>query len=46
VKVFLTGATGYVSSVVAEKLLEQEHEVVGLARNAYAGVTFGAIGGK
>src|SRR4028118_1732048 len=32
-KVFLTGATGYVGSVVAEKLLEHKHEVLGLARN-------------
>lgn len=27
-KVFLTGATGYVGSVVAEKLLEKGHEVL------------------
>lgn len=32
-KVFLTGATGYVGSVVAEKLLEKRREVLGLARN-------------
>ena len=32
-KVFLTGATGYVGSVAAEKLLENKHEVLGLARN-------------
>lgn len=32
-KIFLTGATGYVGSVVAEKLLEKRHEVLGLARN-------------
>ena len=32
-KVFLTGATGYVGSVVAERLLENKHEVLGLARN-------------
>lgn len=32
-KVFLTGATGYVGSVVAEKLQNKGHEIVGLARN-------------
>ena len=37
-KIFLTGATGYVGSVVAEKLLEKRHEVLGLARNEAAEV--------
>jgi nucleoside-diphosphate-sugar epimerase len=32
-KVFLTGATGYVGSVVAEKLQGKSYEVIGLARN-------------
>jgi nucleoside-diphosphate-sugar epimerase len=32
-KIFLTGATGYVGSVVAEKLKGKGHEIVGLARN-------------
>jgi len=32
-KIFLTGASGYVGSVVAEKLKDKGHEVVGLARN-------------
>lgn len=36
-KIFLTGATGYIGSVIAEKLLEKGHEVSGLARSA-AGV--------
>jgi nucleoside-diphosphate-sugar epimerase len=32
-KIFLTGASGYVGSVVAEKLKGKGYEVVGLARN-------------
>lgn len=32
-KVFLTGATGYIGSVVAEKLKGKGHKVTGLARN-------------
>lgn len=32
-KVFLTGATGYIGSVIAEKLQAKGHKVTGLARN-------------
>jgi nucleoside-diphosphate-sugar epimerase len=32
-KVFLTGATGYIGSVIAEKLLQAGHQIVGLARS-------------
>lgn len=32
-KVFLTGATGYIGSVIAEKLLKKGHQVSGLARS-------------
>ena len=32
-KIFLTGATGYIGSVVAEKLKNSGHKVSGLARN-------------
>jgi nucleoside-diphosphate-sugar epimerase len=32
-KIFLTGATGYIGSVIAEKLLHAGHEVTGLVRS-------------
>ncbi|WP_410566200.1 NAD-dependent epimerase/dehydratase family protein [Amycolatopsis sp. cmx-4-61] len=32
-KIFLTGATGYLGGVIAEKLLRAGHRVVGLARS-------------
>ena len=35
-KVFLTGATGYIGQVVAERLVAAGHEVLGLARNEVA----------
>lgn len=33
-KIFLTGASGYIGSVVAEKLKGKGHKIVGLARNS------------
>lgn len=42
--VFLTGATGYIGSVVAEQLIAEGHSVMGLARNAAAADKLGARG--
>ena len=33
-KVFLTGATGYIGGSVAERLIASGHQVVGLVRSA------------
>ncbi len=41
-KIFLTGATGYVGSVVAERLKGRGHKIVGLARNDEAGAKLNA----
>ena len=43
-KVFLTGATGYIGSAVAERLLAAGHAVVGLARSEQAAATLEARG--
>jgi nucleoside-diphosphate-sugar epimerase len=32
-RIFMTGASGYIGSVVAEKVIGRGHTVVGLARN-------------
>lgn len=43
-KVYLTGATGYIGSVVAEYLLKTGHEVTGLARSTVAAEKMKAAG--
>lgn len=43
-KVFLTGATGYIGSVVAESLLTAGHEVTGLARSEESARKLEAVG--
>jgi nucleoside-diphosphate-sugar epimerase len=43
-RVFLTGATGYIGSVVAERLRAAGHEVTGLARNDEAAAKLSQAG--
>ena len=43
-KVFLTGATGYIGSAVVEKLLAAGHEVTGLARSEESARKLEAVG--
>ncbi len=43
-KVFITGATGYIGSVVAEKLRKAGHQVSGLARSDTSAATLIALG--
>lgn len=43
-KIFVTGATGYIGSVVVEKLLEKDHQVIALARSQTSSSKLKALG--
>jgi nucleoside-diphosphate-sugar epimerase len=43
-KIFLTGATGYIGTVISDKLLAAGHEIVGLARSEESANTLTARG--
>lgn len=45
-KIFLTGASGFIGSAVLKELLEKEYEVVSLARSEAAKEKILAIGGE
>jgi nucleoside-diphosphate-sugar epimerase len=43
-RIFMTGATGYIGSVVTEKLLQAGHQIVGLARSDASAATLQELG--
>ena len=44
-RVFLTGANGWIGSAIARNLIADRHEVVGLVRTKEKGEAFAAVGG-
>jgi nucleoside-diphosphate-sugar epimerase len=45
-RIFLTGANGWIGSAIARDLIAAGHQVTGLVRSAEKGETFAAIGGQ
>src|SRR6478752_1155360 len=43
-RIFVTGASGWIGSAVTDELLAHDHDVVGLARSEQAGIALAAKG--